>query len=62
MGKNNLLTVDGVVTQPNGSVTIRIPLPKGYDPNRSFVYHVNTETGLVEKMPAIYENGYKGAT
>ena len=52
------MTVDGVVTQPTGTVTVRIPLPEGYDPNRSFVYHVNTETGIVEKMPATYEDGY----
>ena len=52
------MTVDGVVTQPNGTVKVKIPLPSGYDPNRSFVYHVNTETGTVEKMPATYENGY----
>ena len=52
------MTVDGEETQPNGSVTIKIPLPSGYDSNRSFVYYVNTETGTVEKMPATYENGY----
>ena len=51
------MTVNGVETQPTGKVTIRMPLPEGYDPNRSFVYYVNTETGTVEKMPATYENG-----
>ncbi len=53
-----IMTVDGVETQPNGSVTIRIPLPEGYDPNRSFVYYVDTVTGLAEKMLTKYENGY----
>ncbi len=52
------MTVDGIATQPNGAITLRIPLPSGYDPNRSFVYHVDTTTGKVEKMPARYENGY----
>ena len=52
------LTVDGEAVQPNGIVTVIIPLPDGYDPNCSFVYHVDTETGMVEKMPATYENGY----
>ena len=52
------MTVDGETTQPNGKVTIKIPLPDGYDPNRSFIYYVNTETGQAEKMDAIYEDGY----
>ena len=52
------MTVDGVETQPNGTVKVKLPLPNGYDPNRSFVYHVDTETGKVEKMPATYEEGY----
>ena len=52
------MTVDGEAIQPNGSVTIKIPLPSGYDPDRSFIYYVNTENGTVEKMPARYENGY----
>ncbi len=52
------MTVDSEAVQPNGTVTVRIPLPEGYDPTRSFVYHIDTETGKVEKMPATYENGY----
>ncbi|MBR5562547.1 MAG: leucine-rich repeat protein [Clostridia bacterium] len=52
------MTVDGKETQPESKVTIRIPLPEGYDPNRSFVYHVDSKTGKVEKMNSRYENGY----
>lgn len=52
------LTVDGVETQPNGTVKVKIPLPEGYDPSRSFVYHVNTETLKLERMPAEYIDGY----
>ncbi len=52
------MTVDGEEVQPSGKLTVRIPLPANYDPARSFVYHVDTATGKVEKMPARYENGY----
>ena len=52
------MTVDGKETQPAGELTVRIPLPEGYNPERSFVYHVNTETGKVEKMNSRYEDGY----
>lgn len=52
------MTVNGVEVQPNGKVTVRIPLPAGYDPERTFVYHVNTETSELEKMSATYADGY----
>ena len=52
------MTVNGVATQPNGKVTVRIPLPEGYDPTRTFVYHINSNTGTVEPMYAEYSDGY----
>ncbi len=52
------MTVDGKETQPEGKVTVRIPLPEGYNPNRSFVYHIDTKTGKAVKMNTRYENGY----
>ena len=52
------MTVDGVETQPAGTVKVRIPLPEGFDPARTFVYHVDTETGKVVKMAATYKDGY----
>ena len=52
------MTVDGVEIQPKGKITVRIPLPEGYNENRSFVYYVNTRTGNVEKMNSRFENGY----
>lgn len=52
------LTVDGEETQPNGTVKVKIPLPDGYDPSRSFVYYVNTKTLKLERMPAEYVDGY----
>ena len=52
------MTVDGVETQPAGTVKVRIPLPEGFDPARTFIYHVDTETGKVVKMAATYKDGY----
>ena len=55
------MTVNGYETQPQGTVTVRIPLPASYNPACSYVYHVNTETGKVENMKASVEtiNGKK---
>ncbi len=53
-----VMTVDGNETQPEGKVTVRIPLPDGYDYTRTFVYHVDTATGNLEKMQAEYVDGY----
>ena len=53
-----VMAVDGNKTQPEGKVTVRIPLPDGYDYTRTFVYHVDTVTGNLEKMQAKYVDGY----
>ncbi len=50
--------VNGEETQPSQALTVKIPLPAGYDPNFTFVYHINSETAEVEKMESRYENGY----
>ncbi|MBO5858209.1 MAG: leucine-rich repeat domain-containing protein [Clostridia bacterium] len=52
------MTVDGVVTQPEEAVTLRIPLPENFDAEKSSVYSINPETGKVEEIAAEYENGY----
>ncbi len=52
------MTVDGVETQPSGKIKIKIPIPEGYDPAKTFVYHVNPISGRVENMNAVYEDGY----
>ncbi len=52
------MTVNGVATQPNGKVTVKIPLPSGYDHTRTFVYHVDSNTGKIEPMYAEYKDGY----
>ena len=49
---------NGTAVQPNGKVTVRIPVPAGFDPAKCMVYHVSTETGKLEKIPARYENGF----
>lgn len=46
----------GEAVQPNAPVTVRIPLPEGYDTAHSYVYHVN-EDGTLEDMNARYEDG-----
>lgn len=61
-GKNKVfdikLTLDGEEIQPVGKVTIKMPLPDGYSPEYTFVYYINTATGLPEKIDSRYENGY----
>lgn len=52
------INVDGEPVQPNGTVTVKIPLPEGYIPQCSFILHLNTETGKYEFMPAKYISGY----
>lgn len=49
------MTIDGEEIQPTGKVKVRIPVPAGYDPAKTFVYHVDIETGRVEKMNAVVE-------
>ena len=50
--------VDGVKTQPDGFVTVKIPIPDGYDPSRCKMYYVNTDSNLVEEVAMIVEDSY----
>lgn len=52
------LTVNGVETQPDGKVTVRIPIPTGYNPEKCKVYHIDPATGKLTDMNAVVENGY----
>lgn len=52
------MSVDGDESQPNGTLVVRIPMPAGFDAEHSFVYHVNSKTGVIEKMPSHVEDGY----
>ncbi len=49
--------VDGKKVQPNGSVWVKIPLPKGYNAEKTFVYHI-TNSGKLEKVESRVEGGY----
>lgn len=52
------ITVDGSETSPKNSVTVKLPLPEGYDSNRSCVYEINTESGTIKDIDAEYRDGY----
>lgn len=53
-----MMIVNGKETQPVGRIKVKIPLPEGFNPDQTFVYHINTEIGKAEKMNAVYENGF----
>ena len=48
---------DGVKVQPNGEITVKIPLPAGYS-NRVFVCYVDSVNGKVTKIPCEVKDGY----
>ncbi len=50
-------TVGGEKVQPNGSVWVKIPLPKGYDPKNTTVYYI-TNDGKLEEMKSSIVDGY----
>ena len=50
--------VDGEQVQPETPVYVRIPLPEGFDPNKTFVYHINSQTNEREKMDVQVIDGY----
>ncbi|MBQ3151755.1 MAG: hypothetical protein IJB86_10980, partial [Clostridia bacterium] len=52
------MTLNGEKIQPNGKVVIRIPLPEGYDPKRTFVCFVDAEKNTIETIDSEYVNGY----
>lgn len=51
------LTVDGETTQPNGEVTVKIPVPEAMDSKSVKVYREEAD-GTLTDMKAVYENGY----
>lgn len=52
------VTVDGEQVQPNGMVTVRIPLPKGYNPNKCVVYYVAADGTMEELKTYHVKDGY----
>lgn len=51
------MTVDGVEVQPDGKVTVKIPVPEGYNADYSYVYHVNPGSSSLQYIPARYVDG-----
>ena len=49
--------IDGEKVQPNGSVFVKIPLPDGYNAEKTVVYYI-TNDGKLEKMDSRVEDGY----
>ena len=49
--------IDGEKVQPNGSVFVKIPLPDGYNAEKTVVYYI-TNDGRLEKMDSRVEDGY----
>ena len=48
---------NGTKVQPNGEITVKIPLPAGYS-NRIFVCYVDSTNGKVTKIPCEVKDGY----
>ena len=49
---------DGVKVQPDGEITVRIPLPDGFTTNKVFVCYVDSVSGKVTKIPCDVKDGY----
>ena len=49
---------DGVKVQPNGEITVKVPLPDGFMTNKVFVCYVDSVSGKVTKIPCEVKDGY----
>ena len=49
---------DGVKVQPDGEITVRIPLPDSFTTNKVFVCYVDSVSGKVTKIPCEVKDGY----
>lgn len=54
---NITLISNGEEIQPNGTVTVKIPVPKTLDAKTCAVYRIETDGTRID-MNAVYENGY----
>ncbi len=50
--------LDGEPVQPSEPITVKIPIPEGFNPETTCVYYINPETGETENMNAYFEDGY----
>ncbi len=53
-----IVTVDGEKVQPNGTVLVKIPLPKGYNQNKCVVYYVADDGTMEELTTYHFKDGY----
>ena len=49
---------DGVKVQPNGEITVRVPLPDGFRTDKVFVCYVDSVSSKVTKIPCEVKDGY----
>ena len=52
------MTLDDTAIQPNGKITVKIPLPEGYDADLCVIYYLNTDNGTIEEFETKYVDGY----
>lgn len=52
------ITADGEKVQPNGTVLVKIPLPRGYNQNKCVVYYVADDGTMEELKTYHYKDGY----
>lgn len=52
------ITADGEKIQPNGTVLVKIPLPRGYNKNKCVVYYVADDGTMEELKTYHYKDGY----
>ena len=50
--------VNGIKTQPNGYVTVKIPVPSGFDESRCQLYYLNTTTQKAEPVSFTIEGEF----
>ena len=50
-------TIDGEAVQLDGTVLVKIPLPEGYNPEKTVVYHVSDD-GKLERLESSIADGY----
>lgn len=53
-----LVNPAGENIQPNGSVTVKIPLPENFDNNKTYYVYYQADDGTLTDMHATFENGY----
>ena len=50
--------VNDVKTQPDGNVTVKIPVPAGFNASKCKLFYVNTEKEILENIPFTVKDGY----